>query len=86
MVPSAEPEVPVTYNEFRALTASGRTGEAMVIKKLDREQRLTRLTKREEDDSIGDWLFGVGGIRGLRCVCGCCVYDTRVRLDAGRVA
>lgn len=68
VVPNAEPEVPVAYNEFRALTASGRTGEAMVMKKLDREQRYTKLTKREEDDSIGDWLFGVGGIRGLRCV------------------
>jgi hypothetical protein len=60
------PEELVVPGEFKAVTMYGKTGEAMVARKLEREDKSVRLTKREEDDSIGDWLFGTGGIRGLR--------------------
>lgn len=63
-MPSPEVEVG-GLGEFKAMTANGRAGEAMIARKLDREQRYMKLTKREEEDSIGDWLFGTGGIRGL---------------------
>ena len=56
----------VLSGEFKATTQYGKTGSEMVAKKLMREGRELKLTKKEEEDSIGDWLFGVGGIRGLR--------------------
>jgi hypothetical protein len=52
--------------EFNPSSSLGDAGAKLVLRRMAKEQRVRQLTKREEIESVGDWLFGPGGIRGLR--------------------
>ena len=52
----------------RLLSPTGSTGMSLLEQKIAKERERKDLTRREEDDAVGSWLFGRGGIRGFRCV------------------
>jgi hypothetical protein len=40
-------------------------GAALIVRRFDKDRQVQELTQRQETSSVGDWLFGRGGIRGL---------------------
>lgn len=52
----------------KPITATTIAGAAIINRRLENDRARKVLTKRDEDESVGDWLFGKGGIKGLGSV------------------
>lgn len=57
-----------TSRSFVKVAPTSAAGLSLLEQRIDRDRRVKELTKKEEDEAVGTWLFGRGGIRGYRCV------------------